>query len=64
MADRVLVIGLDMGDFALIEKWSVEGVLPTFRSLLAEGDVGRAENNRRRPAYIELAHYFYRDLAG
>ena len=25
MADRVLVIGLDMGDFALIEKWSVEG---------------------------------------
>lgn len=40
MADRVLVIGLDMGDFALIEKWSVEGVLPTFRSLLAEGASG------------------------
>ena len=40
MADRVLVIGLDMGDFALIEKWSVEGVLPTFRSLLAEGTLG------------------------
>jgi predicted AlkP superfamily phosphohydrolase/phosphomutase len=41
MADRVLVIGLDMGDFALIEKWSVEGVLPTFRSLLAEGTSGK-----------------------
>ena len=37
MADRVLVIGLDMGDLALIEKWSLEGFLPTFRSLLAEG---------------------------
>jgi len=40
MTDRVLVIGLDMGDFALIEKWSVEGLLPTFRSLLAEGASG------------------------
>jgi predicted AlkP superfamily phosphohydrolase/phosphomutase len=36
-AERVLVIGLDMGDLALIEKWSLEGFLPTFRSLMAEG---------------------------
>jgi len=34
---RVLFIGLDMGDFALIEKWSLEGFLPTFRSLMTEG---------------------------
>jgi predicted AlkP superfamily phosphohydrolase/phosphomutase len=38
--DRVLVIGLDMGDIALIEKWSLEGFLPTFRSLMAEGTWG------------------------
>lgn len=35
--DRALVIGLDMGDLALIEKWSLEGFLPTFRSLMADG---------------------------
>jgi predicted AlkP superfamily phosphohydrolase/phosphomutase len=40
-ADRVLVIGLDMGDAALIEKWSLEGFLPTFRSLMSEGTWGR-----------------------
>jgi len=40
-ADRVLVIGLDMGDLALIEKWSLEGFLPTFRSLMAEGTWGK-----------------------
>jgi predicted AlkP superfamily phosphohydrolase/phosphomutase len=40
-ADRVLVIGLDMGDAALIEKWSREGFLPAFRSLMTEGTWGR-----------------------
>jgi predicted AlkP superfamily phosphohydrolase/phosphomutase len=40
-ADRVLVIGLDMGDLALIEKWSLEGFLPTLRSLMAEGMWGK-----------------------
>ena len=40
-ADRVLVIGLDMGDMALIEKWSLEGFLPTFRSLMSEGMWGK-----------------------
>jgi predicted AlkP superfamily phosphohydrolase/phosphomutase len=40
-ADRVLVIGLDMGDLALIEKWSVDGFLPTFRSLMAAGVWGK-----------------------
>jgi predicted AlkP superfamily phosphohydrolase/phosphomutase len=38
--DRVLVIGLDMGDVELIEKWSAEGFLPTFRSLMGEGAWG------------------------
>src|SRR5215813_8400281 len=37
---RVLFIRLDMGDFALIEKWSLEGFLPSFRSLMAEGISG------------------------
>jgi predicted AlkP superfamily phosphohydrolase/phosphomutase len=41
--DRVLVIGLDMGDFALIKKWSQAGFLPTFRSLLAEGAWGKLQ---------------------
>ncbi len=40
-ANRILVIGLDMGDLGLIEKWSLEGFLPTFRSLMADGMWGK-----------------------
>jgi predicted AlkP superfamily phosphohydrolase/phosphomutase len=34
---RVVVIGLDMGDGALIQHWASVGVLPNFRRLLSEG---------------------------
>jgi predicted AlkP superfamily phosphohydrolase/phosphomutase len=43
LAGRVLVIGLDMGDGSLVERWSAEGVLPTFRSILSEGKWGALE---------------------
>lgn len=36
-AQRVLVIGLDVGDGKLIRNWSREGFLPVFRSLMGGG---------------------------
>ena len=38
---RVVVIGLDGGDWSLIEPWVQEGKLPTFQRLMAEGAWGR-----------------------
>ncbi len=39
---RVVVIGLDMGDGALIQHWASVGILPNFRRLLREGSWYRA----------------------
>lgn len=35
--DRVVVIGFDMGDAALIRDWVAQGHLPNFASLIADG---------------------------
>lgn len=37
---QVLVIGLDAMEWTLVKRWAEEGVLPTFRRLLAEGASG------------------------
>ena len=41
-APRQLLIGLDAMEWTLVERWASAGVLPTFRRLLAEGEIGRA----------------------
>lgn len=41
VSDRLLVIGLDMGDAGLIEEWSRQGILPTLRSIMIAGTWGR-----------------------
>jgi len=46
-ADRVLVIGLDMGDAALIEEWGRQGILPTLQSIMKEGIWGRLETTAK-----------------
>jgi len=38
---RVLLVGLDSADAELIEKWALEGVLPTFERLRREGNWSR-----------------------
>jgi predicted AlkP superfamily phosphohydrolase/phosphomutase len=46
-ADRVLVIGLDMGDAALIEEWGRQGILPTLQSIIEDGIWGRLETTAK-----------------
>jgi predicted AlkP superfamily phosphohydrolase/phosphomutase len=41
---RVLVLGIDAGNRALIEAWAAEGVLPTMRSLMTRGVVGHTDS--------------------
>lgn len=45
---KILVIGLDMGDGALIRKWTEEGYLPTFNRMIEEGKWA----NLRTPAEV------------
>jgi predicted AlkP superfamily phosphohydrolase/phosphomutase len=37
---RLLLLGLDGGEWTLIQRWAKEGLLPTFRRLLEEGASG------------------------
>lgn len=37
---KLLVLGLELGDGRLIERWAAQGHLPTFRRLLSEGCSG------------------------
>jgi len=37
---RLLLLGLDAGEWTLIQRWANEGLLPTFRRLLDEGASG------------------------
>jgi predicted AlkP superfamily phosphohydrolase/phosphomutase len=37
---RLLLLGLDGGEWTLIQRWAKEGLLPTFRRLLVEGASG------------------------
>ncbi len=41
--DRVLLVGLDMGDAVLVERWGRSGALPSLGGLLADGASGRLE---------------------
>jgi predicted AlkP superfamily phosphohydrolase/phosphomutase len=41
---RVLVLGIDAGNRALIETWAAQGVLPTIRALMARGVVGHTDS--------------------
>ncbi|MDX6749588.1 alkaline phosphatase family protein [Geminicoccaceae bacterium 1502E] len=41
MTGKVLVLGLDSADAALIEQWAAEGHLPTFSRLMGEGVFAR-----------------------
>jgi len=34
---RQLIIGLDAMEWSLVERWAIEGKLPTFQRLLKEG---------------------------
>jgi predicted AlkP superfamily phosphohydrolase/phosphomutase len=42
-AKRLLVIGLDMGDAALIKEWGRQGYLPTLQTIISEGSWGNLE---------------------
>lgn len=44
MSARILLLGIDAGNRALIEAWAAEGVLPTLRALMARGLVGDTES--------------------
>jgi len=41
---RVLVLGIDAGNRALIETWAAQGVLPTIHALMARGVVGHTDS--------------------
>ncbi|MEO8444192.1 MAG: alkaline phosphatase family protein [Gammaproteobacteria bacterium] len=41
---RVLFLEVDAGDRELVQQWARDGILPTFRRLLAEGLVGNSES--------------------
>lgn len=40
---RIVLIGLDMGDAALIKEWGRQGYLPTLQSIISEGMWGNLE---------------------
>ena len=44
MSARILLLAIDAGNQAIIERWAAAGVLPTVRALMARGVVGRTES--------------------
>ncbi|HEX5438111.1 MAG TPA: alkaline phosphatase family protein [Gemmatimonadaceae bacterium] len=46
-APRIVVIGLDLGDGALIREWAAEGALPHLHALMAAGAVAELDTTAR-----------------
>lgn len=47
MSGRVLMIGLDAGDYLLVQRWAREGLLPDLAALMAAGTSGRLRSSAR-----------------
>jgi predicted AlkP superfamily phosphohydrolase/phosphomutase len=44
VSTRVLVLGIDAGNRALLERWAADGVLPNIRALMSRGLAGATES--------------------